>query len=283
MNKNYNNDIKCPICNSKASSVMIGKTELYNCNECELYFSISINDLDLIKFYTSEYKILKENNLNTEKRRIFRLPEQIRLISEISKYLPKGKNIIDIGSDKGFFLDEARRYGYKTIGVELSIDSRLYSESIGLSVVDSLEMINSNFDAAVLWHSLEHFHKPLELLYQIKDLLNNNGYIFIRVPNFNSFWANFLKDKWIWLQPKVHCFHYTKNSLRKILEKVGFEIIELRSQRASDNLNIKAFFLAKKLFNNYYSTKMTLKEYLSLKYQYLTGIELFCIAKIINK
>ena len=50
----------------------------------------------------------------SEHRRIFRLPEQYWLISQLQKQgLKSGDRILDIGCDKGYFLDICRRFGFE--------------------------------------------------------------------------------------------------------------------------------------------------------------------------
>jgi 2-polyprenyl-3-methyl-5-hydroxy-6-metoxy-1,4-benzoquinol methylase len=279
-----NLESKCVICDSDTKLLKIGNTEILYCCKCDLNYTANIPSRnELNDFYTENYNLANNESLIGERRRIFRLPEQIRLIAEISKYIHAPANLIDIGCDKGYFLDEARRYGYHTYGVELSKSGRDYATKIGLNVYPALDDINDFFDFAVMWHSLEHFPAPLEFLENLKLKIKPGAYIFIRVPDYGSFWSKILKDKWVWFQPKNHYFHYSKKSLVLILEKAGFETVIIRSQKANDSLNRQAFVLSKNIFSKYLGIPFSIKISLSRLYQRITGIEIFCIARLKEK
>ena len=108
-------EINCKICGSaKVESFEIGGHHLIKCADCTAIFSEKIpGEEELRKYYESEYKIFPEEPLVREQRRIARIPEQFSLIREISEFIAAPARILDIGCDKGFFLDECRRMGYE--------------------------------------------------------------------------------------------------------------------------------------------------------------------------
>ncbi len=276
---------KCKICQSEnVKKVKIGDTELIKCDNCNVYYLADFGDIATIEnYYKSDYKITSSDIIETEARRIFRIPEQIELIGKIMSYKRPPAKLIDIGCDKGFFIDEARRYGYDCTGIELSETARRYTDNIGLNVVADIETTDSKFDIAVMWHSLEHFHEPLEFLQNLKELLNDEAYLFVRVPAFDCSARKFFGKRWIWFQPQNHFFHYSWQSLQKLLVRAGYSVELIVHRKPNDRFTKRMFKLVSSLFGNIFGHKPTLRKRLSRKYEDWTGTELLAIAKYINK
>jgi SAM-dependent methyltransferase len=276
------NIFTCRICKSdNTEQIRIGKTILIGCSDCDVYFLKDLptkEQLDI--YYRENYKISGHDYIQTERRRVSRIPEQVILISRIMEYKKPPAKILDIGCDKGFFLDEARRYGFDVSGVEPSVQSRRYCERTGISVKDRIDKIDEKFDIIVMWHSLEHHIDPLETLCEIKKLLNPGGLIFIRVPAFNCLWRKIFRSRWIWFQSANHYFHFTPGSLRKALDIAGLRILKLEQRKPNDKFTKK---LDKQINSNFkfaFGVKVGFKDYLISKYENLTGVELFAIARL---
>jgi SAM-dependent methyltransferase len=213
-----------------------------------------------------------------ERRRLFRIPEQVKLIADLLQLKPPPAALLDIGCDKGFFLDEARRHGYTVAGVEPSERSREYCQCIGINVAADISQVEGTFDAVVMNHALEHIIDPVTLLRDIHRLLNPGGVVMIRVPDFDSLWSSVLKDRWCWFQPYAHYFHYTQRSLRQLLEQSGFRIEWLRSQYPNDRLTKRANRLANSTFQRYFQSGPTLRNRLGRMFEDVTGVELYAVA-----
>lgn len=274
---------RCVICGSEELKVInVGKTALYECSHCGInYLQEFPSEENLRDYYQKNYKITDKEITETEKRRIFRLPEQISLISEIKRHFPENKQLrlLDVGSDKGFFLDEARRWGIDCTGVEPSEAGKEYSRLIGLKIYDSIEQAEENFDIITMWHSLEHFPNPAESLVNLRKKLTAEGRIFIRVPNFGCTGSKLFGEKWIWFQPKNHYFHFTRKSLYNILKISNFKEIEIRPNYPNNTLTKKQHRLVQKLFRKTFDTTSDLRSKISRKYEDFFGVELIATAK----
>ncbi len=112
----------CKICGSQNTALQhLNDTELVLCQDCEATFLATIPpEQELAEYYEGNYRITAQDYVATEKRRFFRFPEQIKLISQLVQLKPPPASVLDIGCDKGYFLDEMRRYGYRVTGVEPS-------------------------------------------------------------------------------------------------------------------------------------------------------------------
>jgi 2-polyprenyl-3-methyl-5-hydroxy-6-metoxy-1,4-benzoquinol methylase len=145
--------------------------------------------LETDHYYKYTYFMGEFNEIaNIERMRHFRYPERVWLINVIQATKPAPADLLDIGCDKGFFIDDARRYGYNVHGVEPSERARAYCGKIGLRVVESIDEVSGNYDVVTMQHSLEHFSQPLIGLTAAYNCLRPGGIIIVRVPDFSSMW-----------------------------------------------------------------------------------------------
>jgi 2-polyprenyl-3-methyl-5-hydroxy-6-metoxy-1,4-benzoquinol methylase len=148
------------------------------------------------------------------------------------------RSILDIGSGLGFFLKTGNSRGWKTLGVEPSIDSYEYSSRKGLNI-HNIYLNNNNykklgkFDVVHMHEVIEHLPNPEELIKIAKNLLNPGGLICIGSPNdFNQLQKSFVKinnsEKW-WICPPEHINYFNFKSIKKLLKKNNFKIVEQTS------------------------------------------------------
>jgi len=124
------------------------------------------------------------------------------------------------------------------LGVEPSIEACKYARKFGVNVVNEpfrKDSINSygKFSVVFMFNVLEHVPDPITILDDAKSLLDSNGLICIVSPNdYNPFQEILRKNlgyqPW-WLVPKHHINYFDFKSIKRLLEKTGFEIIELSS------------------------------------------------------
>lgn len=272
----------CKICNSNnIYTYSHGKSELTSCRSCKIsYNSIFPTKEELEETYKKNYKLSVDDLHNAERRRLFRYPENISLISDLMNYSKPPSSILDIGCDRGFFLDEARRYGYKVYGVELSQEARSYTQKINIDVKDDIEDYDRKFDVITMWHVLEHLENPKEFLEKVKSKLNRPGYLLIRVPDFGSYWSQFIKDKWDWFTPNVHLFHYNIESLGHLINSLGFSIEKIIQRKPNNILTKKSFKLSNDIFDLIFDNRLILKKKLARKVQDIIHSEIYVIAKL---
>lgn len=272
--------IECKIClENNLVEFKVGNTELLKCLNCEIIFNKHTEHTNKINEYYKEKYVLDKNQLKPMQRYFHRMPEFIKLISFINKYKSTPASLLDIGCDKGFFLEFSRHFGFEVFGVELSESARNYAQNLGLNVFENLESVNRKFDIIVMWHSLEHFPNPKQGILDIKKLLNDDGILLIRVPNFDNIWRRIFGKNWIWFQPQSHYFHFSPTSLKNLLNETGFETIYNKSSRPNNFLTYFSNYISKKSFKKYFGLKPTLKSYIYTIYEFLTGIEIFTISK----
>ncbi len=260
--------MNCILCGSMECQI---HRSLVHCSHCGSAFSGSVPSLS---YYQDTYSMTYASIDDTEHRRFFRFSEQVRWLRRIQAGCPRGNSLLDIGCDKGYFLDQARRHGYDVLGIEPSHAARSYCERIGLKVLSDLSLATGMYDIITMWHSLEHFPDPNEAIVTVSKLLKKGGHLFIRVPDYSCIWRKLTGGRWIWFQPQNHYVHYSPDGLKSLLTRHGFHAVAMKSQRPNTWLTNLSFSVASACFG-----RRTLKKTVGRFYEQLVGIELFCVAE----
>ena len=142
------------------------------------------------------------------------------------------KNILEIGSGKGEYLDLFDEVGAtKLYGLENSLRSfkiledKKYNSRRGFLDDKFINTWELSFDAVVSFNFVEHWPDLRTGLKKIKNLLSDDGISLIEVPNF----SHMLKNK-IYTEFTVdHIYYFTEETFRNALQSVGLEIILISS------------------------------------------------------
>jgi SAM-dependent methyltransferase len=149
--------------------------------------------------------------------------EQLRLLGP----LEPGSRVLDLGAGDGRLAGALVRAGHRVTAVE---PHRHVPAAPGLTVVresvDGAELPDGSFDAAVLWHVLEHLPDPLGALERVRRWLVPGGRLLVGVPNLASLQARVGRERWFHLDPRRHVVHFTARGLAVLLERAGFLEVE---------------------------------------------------------
>jgi 2-polyprenyl-3-methyl-5-hydroxy-6-metoxy-1,4-benzoquinol methylase len=149
--------------------------------------------------------------------------------------------VLDVGCMFGYLLDEAKRRGCETWGVELSDLPRQEAAAKGHNVTaGTLEQLAAEhpgvrFDAIFAQHVLEHIEDPSAFLATARSLLAPGGRIVLCVPNFEARLRKVAPEAWGWYQVPVHLHHFSERSLRQLIERAGLDTAKTAT-RGGDSL-----------------------------------------------
>lgn len=174
------------------------------------------------------------------KKNIFQRYWHKRRFQEVSKLIEKvdGK-ILDIGSADGVFT----RVIFEKAKPELIIGIDVLKNSVKwagnhwknrkmkflVGDAEDLKYDSNTFDAVFILEVLEHVHKPVKILSEVKRILKKGGYAIFLVPTdsflFRTiwfFWTKFRGKVW----KETHIQTYRSNYLTKLCKKAGYIIEE---------------------------------------------------------
>jgi len=148
------------------------------------------------------------------------------------RHLPPGGSVLDVGCGRGLFLRLLQERGYRVRGTELS---RATAANAYPGVpVDAGELRpgrypDGSFDLISIWHVLEHLREPASVLKTCHDALKPEGNLMIAVPNLASVQARLGGAGWFHLDLPRHVYHFTPDTLRRLLSATGYEIVSCRT------------------------------------------------------
>jgi SAM-dependent methyltransferase len=169
----------------------------------------------------------------------FESPVKDQIFSEIlhdlGKRLPPARRrLLDVGAHAGRFLKVARAAGWAPEGLELNPQTAAFAAAMSGAVVHqgnvgTLDPGVRRFDAITLTDVLEHVPDPIAVLRRVRDLLDDGGWVAVKVPNgpvqrlkenlrasiFPAYRATLADNL-------VHVNHFSPESLRLALQRSGF-------------------------------------------------------------
>jgi 2-polyprenyl-3-methyl-5-hydroxy-6-metoxy-1,4-benzoquinol methylase len=158
----------------------------------------------------------------------------------LSSKIKPGK-VLDVGCGSGHFLLAMQQKGWHSLGVEPNeAAARLAREKSSLNIVTgdifSLHSFNT-FDLITFWDVLEHTHSPKAVLQHAHQLLRPNGYLALNVPNWGSLERRLFQERWIALDAPRHLYHFTPETLKRLLVTCNFSPEFVRASGATLSLS----------------------------------------------
>jgi SAM-dependent methyltransferase len=140
------------------------------------------------EYYTHGYNLGVEPD-NYFDRRDELVRQYERTARELAREIGRTGDLLELGSAGGFFLEGARRAGFRVRGVELSREAAEYSRrELGLDVfhgrLESAPLAPRSFDVAYADNVLEHTRAPGATLGTLRELLRPGGHLVVIVPSY---------------------------------------------------------------------------------------------------
>lgn len=229
-------NLTCNLCDSNSCKIFLTTRldRLFRCQRCGLIFVASrIKDVD--SHYSKDYFL--ENYLD-EKYRPGRLNQARQRLKEI-KEIQTGGRLLDIGCGTGDFLKIAGDSGYQAEGTEISSFAQECCQAQGLKVylgnLAGLNLPRSSFDCITMWDIIEHLSDPKAYLKESRRLLREEGLLALKTPNVTlelfkiiKLFNSIIPQTSYLLHPSKHIFYFTPETLGKLLELCGFQILKVK-------------------------------------------------------
>lgn len=232
----------CPLCHSasinplltvKDHSVSKEEFVIWQCSDCTLRFTQDVPDEETIGQYYQSQEYISHSNI--DKGLLNKLYQKVRKLTLEQKakliigYTKSQGNILDIGAGIGAFLSVMKEKGWSVKGIEPDEGARKNAEQLfNLTLDEPAEFFGlrpASYDAITLWHVLEHVHRLHDYIELVKNLLAQNGKIFIAVPNYTSVDAAAYRNYWAAYDVPRHLYHFTPEAIEKLAAQHGLQVI----------------------------------------------------------
>ncbi|VVB99046.1 Ubiquinone biosynthesis O-methyltransferase [uncultured archaeon] len=148
--------------------------------------------------------------------------------------LEKGK-LLDIGCSSGTYIYGMKSNGWEVTGIEPSKFAAEKARYLGLNVINSTfekaEIAGQGkFDVITMKQVIEHVPYPSKALGKVHRILRKGGILVVDTPDIGSWEYMLFGKNWGSLEVPRHVTLFDKSTLRRMLEKNGFEVVEIRSE-----------------------------------------------------
>ena len=221
--------LECAVCNGNDFTKLFTKKgrDFYKCNACGYQCQYPLpTEEELATYYEHSYQdgLYK---LFAEEHEMKILTAQQRF-DEISEFSQQGK-WLDVGCSNGFFVARVQEEGMQAKGIDISKNAVEQACEMGLDCeVATIEDYDPGctYENVTGFDIIEHVTDPEKFLLHLFRLTSKNGTLVISTPNVSSLSRKFMKSNWYFYIPEEHLNYFNPDTLEKLMNKVGFEVVE---------------------------------------------------------
>lgn len=241
-------DLSCRICNARCDIVQkeLRRTQEYTvvrCRECRTFQTVEHYEEVSPDYVNMSESDVTDAHIKMSRRHKHKAYSQcLDILSRHNGRLTDPAMLVDIGCGTGGFLEFLRMQGVSGCGYDSSLGQVAYCRGKGFDVERAVSVgqfleckpeILESASVVTMWDVLEHIRDPYDYLTQVRKLLKEEGLLFVAVPSGGAqAWkktVHKLARRGYSFSPWEHVFYFNRDSLRQIIEKSGYECLEVGS------------------------------------------------------
>ena len=158
-------------------------------------------------------------------------------LRHIERFYKGRGRLLEIGSAAGYFLSEARRRGFVVQGLDITGDFCAYAEHV-LDVpthegtLRDAPFEDMSFDVIYHRNVLSHLAHPRDEFSRMSNLLVSGGFLVFETGNV----AELPPERAGELELPDHLHHFSEATIRRLLDQVGLEVIDVARYTLVDRL-----------------------------------------------
>lgn len=216
----------CPWCGSALLQRIWPESNFDRCRSCLLFFRNPMpGQRELDEFYDRSWSNPEIERSETGGTDVWLAYVYVRkLARSLGRPDLDGLRILDFGAGRGDMLEALRGVGARAVGVEPH--GFEYLQSKGFKVYRTLPEVPGTWDGIVMIDVFEHLEKPWETLTSLRNLLAEDGWIYIATPNPVGLNARINKGRWREARKPAHLVFPHPSTMEKMLIHAGFRRIK---------------------------------------------------------
>jgi SAM-dependent methyltransferase len=216
-------EIVCNLCGSRDARVLFRKdsTDFFRCRQCGLEWIHPLPDMEKMRELYSSPKYYNTDNISQ-----YGYSEYVR-----NKHL-----YVNLFNRR---LDELLLY---TNGVDISeyatnIARAYYCLDVFTGELADAAYHDGQFDVVVMDDLIEHVADPTALVRESRRILKPGGLLTLNTPNRAGLWHLFMGRRWFHYRQVEHTFFFSPAVMTDLLERNGFNVLEIHSSSKIIDLN----------------------------------------------
>lgn len=219
-----NVEIFCLVCGDtqiQDVTAVEGKFKLVKCTSCGFVFIIPRPDIEELKeYYNAECKYNYEPAPMSKEVATSSVKDLHKLIEY---YMPKARNILEIGCSYGHIIYGLKERGYEVVGTDLSESACRYAQKHYCLKVYNSEFppdeFMKYFDVLILSQVIEHVLDPVAFLRKASYFLREDGIVFIGTPNIDCILFDVFGRHLEMISPPQHISFFNPKSIEMLLQR----------------------------------------------------------------
>jgi 2-polyprenyl-3-methyl-5-hydroxy-6-metoxy-1,4-benzoquinol methylase len=142
-----------------------------------------------------------------------------------------GGRLLEVGCAYGFFLEQAQR-SFDATGIDVNEPAIAAARALGVRAeyAEFLSYpVETAFDVICLWDTIEHLLDPRAYLSRAHAGLRTGGWLFLTTGDIGSAMARLRGAGWRMIHPPSHLNYFSRATMTRLLESVGFDVLPIRS------------------------------------------------------
>lgn len=220
----------------EAAALAQGYMRLTLCNECAFVYNAAFDQS--LPIYDEHYEATQGFSGT------FRQWTTDVISRFVNRYDLSGKRALELGCGQGEFIAELTKQtnstatAYDPAWVPGFVDEDALKRVQYKQELFDEKNIGEQFDIFVHRHTLEHVADPVTHMAMVKNAMakNKGSVMFLEVPDAERIWGEVA----FWDVFYEHCNYFTKKTLKALLERCGFDVLDIRYEYSDQYLVAEA-------------------------------------------
>lgn len=231
-------EVGCPACDCDISRIEFDKHgyRFKKCKKCRTLYISPRPTPEILKNYYATSRASKfwqeEMYPSSRDMRIEKIYRpRVKMIADLAEKYKMGSDLmLDIGAGSGDFgMEMARKNVFKKIILVEPGPIRIKpNPDIGIirDVAENLRL-EQKPDVITIFELIEHLFSPAEFIKSVYNLLHDNSFCILTLPNMEGLELLTIYDKSINVAGPDHLNYFNIESIKILLKKIGFSRIEV--------------------------------------------------------
>ncbi len=164
---------------------------------------------------------------NYEMGHPYRMAQARQRVRALSRHLPTGSRVLEVGCAAGFFLSALKQAGFDATGIELSAAMAEYGRSrldvdIQVGDFDQLEIPPGSYDGIAAWGCDSNFHDVRKTYSHMVEALRPGGILAFNYFDFDHP-ARILLGSFKRVYNAI--YYFNRSNVTRLLNSLGLEIV----------------------------------------------------------
>lgn len=241
----------CNLCGATEARRLFSKdgVDFLQCRRCGLEWVDPLPDMETMHRLYSSPKYYNTDNISQYGYSDYVRNKHLyvnlfnRRLDEILHYTGGRRGrLLDVGCALGILLELARLRGWEVQGVDVSayatdIARDYYNLDVLTGELANAAYPDGRFDVVVMDDLIEHVADPTALVIEARRILAPGGLLTLNTPNRAGLWHLLMGRRWFHYRQTEHTFFFSPPVISRLLERYGFEILEIHSSSKIIDLN----------------------------------------------